>query len=65
MDDITPNAALAAGFTFADVRAQFVGHQLCGYGEVAARAEHHQPRRLLPPDGGRPVGRLLPRNAAG
>ncbi|RZU77256.1 GDSL-like lipase/acylhydrolase family protein [Micromonospora kangleipakensis] len=33
VDDITRSAALAAGFTFADVRSIFVGHQLCSYGE--------------------------------
>ncbi|MFI5484569.1 SGNH/GDSL hydrolase family protein [Micromonospora echinaurantiaca] len=33
VDDITRSAAQAAGFTFADVRSQFVGHQLCSYGE--------------------------------
>ncbi|MGW4682081.1 SGNH/GDSL hydrolase family protein [Micromonospora taraxaci] len=33
VDDIIRSSALAAGFTFADVRSQFVGHQLCSYGE--------------------------------
>ncbi|MEU4775543.1 SGNH/GDSL hydrolase family protein [Micromonospora sp. NPDC023644] len=33
VDDITRSAAVAAGFKFADVRSQFVGHQLCSYGE--------------------------------
>ncbi|MGN9768561.1 SGNH/GDSL hydrolase family protein [Micromonospora sp. SD12] len=33
VDDITRSAAVAAGFKFADVRAQFVGHQLCSYGD--------------------------------
>ncbi|MBQ0897557.1 SGNH/GDSL hydrolase family protein [Micromonospora sp. U56] len=33
VDDITRSAAAAAGFTFADVRSIFVGHQLCSYGE--------------------------------
>ncbi|SCG47477.1 SGNH/GDSL hydrolase family protein [Micromonospora coxensis] len=33
VDDITRSAAQAAGFTFADVRSIFVGHQLCSYGE--------------------------------
>ncbi|MFG3702535.1 SGNH/GDSL hydrolase family protein [Micromonospora sp. NPDC047620] len=33
VDDITRSAATAAGFTFADVRSAFVGHQLCSYGE--------------------------------
>lgn len=33
LDDIIKNAATAAGFTFADVRSIFVGHQLCSYGE--------------------------------
>ncbi|WP_328344323.1 SGNH/GDSL hydrolase family protein [Micromonospora sp. NBC_00421] len=33
VDDITRTAATSAGFTFADVRSIFVGHQLCSYGE--------------------------------
>lgn len=33
LDDITRTAATSAGFTFADVRSIFVGHQLCSYGE--------------------------------
>ncbi|QKW15989.1 MULTISPECIES: SGNH/GDSL hydrolase family protein [unclassified Micromonospora] len=33
VNDIIRTAALAAGFAFADVRSQFVGHQLCSYGE--------------------------------
>jgi lysophospholipase L1-like esterase len=33
LDDTTKAAAAAAGFTFADVRSAFVGHQLCSYGE--------------------------------
>lgn len=33
IDDITRTAATSAGFTFADVRSIFVGHQLCSYGE--------------------------------
>ncbi|MFC5924190.1 SGNH/GDSL hydrolase family protein [Micromonospora vulcania] len=33
VDDIIRSAAGAAGFAFADVRSQFVGHQLCSYGE--------------------------------
>ncbi|MEV4482205.1 SGNH/GDSL hydrolase family protein [Micromonospora coxensis] len=33
VDDLTRSAAQAAGFTFADVRSIFVGHQLCSYGE--------------------------------
>ncbi|MFF5179775.1 SGNH/GDSL hydrolase family protein [Micromonospora sp. NPDC000316] len=33
VDDIIKSAALSAGFTFADVRSKFVGHQLCSYGE--------------------------------
>ncbi|WP_426502041.1 SGNH/GDSL hydrolase family protein [Dactylosporangium sp. McL0621] len=33
LDDTTKSAAAAAGFTFADVRSAFVGHQLCSYGE--------------------------------
>ncbi|KIR60836.1 SGNH/GDSL hydrolase family protein [Micromonospora haikouensis] len=33
VDDITRSAANSAGFTFADVRSIFVGHQLCSYGE--------------------------------
>ncbi|WSZ91695.1 SGNH/GDSL hydrolase family protein [Micromonospora sp. NBC_00858] len=32
VDDIIRTAAAAAGFTFADVRSQFVGHQLCSGG---------------------------------
>ncbi|MEH1163947.1 SGNH/GDSL hydrolase family protein [Micromonospora sp. CPCC 205539] len=32
VDDIIRTAAGAAGFTFADVRSQFVGHQLCSSG---------------------------------
>ncbi|MCI4061833.1 SGNH/GDSL hydrolase family protein [Micromonospora sp. R77] len=32
VDDITRTAAGSAGFTFADVRSIFVGHQLCSYG---------------------------------
>ncbi|SCL14395.1 GDSL-like Lipase/Acylhydrolase family protein [Micromonospora nigra] len=32
VNDITRSAAVAAGFAFADVRSQFVGHQLCSYG---------------------------------
>ncbi|MBB5868096.1 lysophospholipase L1-like esterase [Allocatelliglobosispora scoriae] len=32
VDDITKAAAQRHGFTFADVRSQFVGHQLCSYG---------------------------------
>ncbi|WP_307812751.1 hypothetical protein [Micromonospora coerulea] len=30
---VTRSAARAAGFTFADVRSAFLGHQLCSYGE--------------------------------
>ncbi|KWV30285.1 lipase [Micromonospora rifamycinica] len=33
VDDLTRTAATSAGFTFADVRSVFVGHQLCSYGE--------------------------------
>ena len=33
VDDITRTAATSAGFTFADVRSIFVGHQLCSYGD--------------------------------
>ncbi|MEV4724968.1 SGNH/GDSL hydrolase family protein [Micromonospora humida] len=33
IDDIIRTAATSAGFTFADVRSIFVGHQLCSYGE--------------------------------
>ncbi|MEV4131714.1 SGNH/GDSL hydrolase family protein [Dactylosporangium sp. NPDC049742] len=33
LDDVTRTAAATAGFTFADVRSVFVGHQLCSYGE--------------------------------
>ncbi|MFJ6196319.1 SGNH/GDSL hydrolase family protein [Micromonospora sp. NPDC092111] len=33
VDDLTRTAATSAGFTFADVRSIFVGHQLCSYGE--------------------------------
>ena len=32
VNDLTRSAATAAGFTFADVRSQFVGHQLCSSG---------------------------------
>ncbi|WFE41486.1 SGNH/GDSL hydrolase family protein [Micromonospora sp. WMMD998] len=32
VDDLTRTAATSAGFTFADVRSVFVGHQLCSYG---------------------------------
>ncbi|MER7419886.1 SGNH/GDSL hydrolase family protein [Micromonospora peucetia] len=32
IDDLTRTAAVSAGFTFADVRSSFVGHQLCSYG---------------------------------
>ncbi|KAB1153721.1 SGNH/GDSL hydrolase family protein [Micromonospora sp. DT46] len=32
VDDLTRTAAVAAGFKFADVRSQFVGHQLCSSG---------------------------------
>ncbi|MGW1057977.1 SGNH/GDSL hydrolase family protein [Micromonospora rubida] len=33
VDDIIRTAATSAGFTFADVRSAFVGHQLCSYGD--------------------------------
>ncbi|MEU6077201.1 SGNH/GDSL hydrolase family protein [Micromonospora sp. NPDC047074] len=33
VDDIIRTQAVAAGFKFADVRSQFIGHQLCSYGE--------------------------------
>ncbi|MCX4387877.1 SGNH/GDSL hydrolase family protein [Micromonospora peucetia] len=33
IDNLTRTAAVSAGFTFADVRSSFVGHQLCSYGE--------------------------------
>ncbi|NYH40420.1 lysophospholipase L1-like esterase [Micromonospora jinlongensis] len=33
VNDLTRSATQAAGFTFADVRSQFVGHQLCSYGD--------------------------------
>ncbi|GAA2334093.1 SGNH/GDSL hydrolase family protein [Dactylosporangium salmoneum] len=33
LDDVIKTAAAAAGATFADVRSQFVGHQLCSYGD--------------------------------
>ncbi|WP_433385370.1 SGNH/GDSL hydrolase family protein [Micromonospora sp. KLBMP9576] len=33
VDNLTRTAAVAAGFTFADVRSSFVGHQLCSGGE--------------------------------
>ncbi|WBB79984.1 SGNH/GDSL hydrolase family protein [Micromonospora sp. WMMD882] len=33
VDDIIRSTAATYGFTFADVRSAFVGHQLCSYGE--------------------------------
>ncbi len=49
-----------AGFAYADIEAAFGGHEICDSSSWLHSVDWLESGRLLPPDGVRPVRRLLP-----
>ena len=65
VDDITRTTAAQYGFTFADVRSIFVGHQLCSGDKWMHALNFADIGISYHPFGRRTVRRLLPGDAGG